>query len=686
MRIDRSFRFFLAILAVSLAVWAWCPQMASAGSAIVAVTAFHPVDPEELKMQIEPQAPGAPAIILYHEVFRDDMGKRDPTNGMVSYWSDETDRTPHEDNYYRIKILTEEGRKYADVEIPYDKEEADVVGIHARTIKPDGTIVDFDGKVFDKTVVKARGEKYVAKTFTLPAVELGCVIEYSFVVNLNPEWAYSSSWILSNELFIKSADFTLRPFWDEEYPFFVNGHEQNIPANVPDVKEGTDHMFRLHVENIAAFKTEDFMPPENEEKARVDFSYSLDQTETDTSHYWSKVGKRLDAHLESFAGKSKALETAVHQLVGPDDSPEVKLQKIYARVQQIRNTDFEVTRTDEEKKRAKEKAQSSAEEVWKRGFGTHQEITWLYLALVRAAGMEAYGIVAAPREEYFFDPNLMQSGRLKASLVVIKVNGKNIFADPGVPFTPFGLLPWTETGVQGMQLDKKGPTWVPTLVPTSDQARIERHASLTLSETGDLEGKLTVTYTGVEAANLRLDNRQADDTERKKLLEDTVKGYIPAASEVALTNQPEWKNPEAPLVAEFNLKVPGWATAAGNHFIVTAGLFGGAEKHAFDHVDRIYPVYMPFPSIASDDVDIQVPAGWQVSGLPQGWQKATGPISFSLTAQNNNGKLHLERKLTINFILLDRKYYTAFRNYFQQIKVADDQQFILDAPVAKAAN
>ena len=84
--------------------------------------------------------------------------------------------------------------------------------------------------------------------------------------------------------------------------------------------------------------------------------------------------------------------------------------------------------------------------------------------------------------------------------------------------------------------------------------------------------------------------------------------------------------------------------------------------------------------------DLQVPAGWQVSGLPQGWQKATGPISFSLTAQNNNGNLHLERKLTISFILLDRKYYTAFRNYFQQIKVADDQQFILDAPVAKAAN
>ena len=56
----------------------------------------------------EPKAPGAPAIILYREVNRDDRGK-----------------TAHEDVYFRIKILTEEGRKYADIEIPYFKERRD---------------------------------------------------------------------------------------------------------------------------------------------------------------------------------------------------------------------------------------------------------------------------------------------------------------------------------------------------------------------------------------------------------------------------------------------------------------------------------------------------------------------------------------------------------------------------------
>src|ERR1700726_3318651 len=88
---------------------------------------FQPVSPEELKMTSEPKAPGAPAIILFREVDRDDRGQ-----------------TAHEDVYFRIKILTDEGRKYADIEIPFFKEEGTVVSIHARTIQQNGTIVDFN--------------------------------------------------------------------------------------------------------------------------------------------------------------------------------------------------------------------------------------------------------------------------------------------------------------------------------------------------------------------------------------------------------------------------------------------------------------------------------------------------------------------------------------------------------------
>jgi len=56
--------------------------------------------------------------------------------------------------------------------------------VRARTIKPDGSSVNFEGKVLDKTIVKGRGVKYHAKTFTLPDVQVGGIIEYYYTAIL----------------------------------------------------------------------------------------------------------------------------------------------------------------------------------------------------------------------------------------------------------------------------------------------------------------------------------------------------------------------------------------------------------------------------------------------------------------------------------------------------------------------
>ena len=150
---------------------------------------FGPVPADELKMTSEPLAPGAPAINLYRQVDRDDSG----TQGK-------------EYNYIRIKILTEEGRKYADVEIPFLKGGGrSIVGIKARTVRPDGTTIDYDGKVYDKQIVKAKGIKYMAKTFTMPEVQVGSIIEYAYTEDLAENLVYDSHWILSDELFTKRA-------------------------------------------------------------------------------------------------------------------------------------------------------------------------------------------------------------------------------------------------------------------------------------------------------------------------------------------------------------------------------------------------------------------------------------------------------------------------------------------------
>ena len=72
---------------------------------------------------------------------------------------------------------------------------------------------------------------------------------------------------------------------------------------------------------------------------------------------------------KAFIGKRKAMEQAVAEIVSPSDSPEVKLQKIYARVQQIRNTSYEAEKTEQEQKREKEKDPDNVETIWKKQYG-----------------------------------------------------------------------------------------------------------------------------------------------------------------------------------------------------------------------------------------------------------------------------------------------------------------------------
>ncbi len=629
---------------------------------------FPPVSPEDLKMTSEPKAPGAPAIILFREVDRDDNG-----------------RTSHEDNYVRIKILTEEGRSYADVEIEFNRASEDVVNVHARTLKSNGSVVEFDGKVFEKTIEKAQGLKYLAKTFTLPDVQVGDVIEYRYTYDLSDQFIYNSLWVLSDPLFTRYARFSLKPYKSSYSNMSLRWTWQGVPPG-SEPKEGPDHILRMEVHDIPAFHVEDYMPPPSELRARVNFIYEDEYMDHEPDQFWRHVNKKRYDFLEAFIDKRKAMEQAVSQIVSPSDPPEVKLRKIYDRVQQIRNTSYEVEKTVQQEKRDKEKPVENVEELWKRGYGNGQQLTWLYLALVRAAGFEAYGVWASSRSQYFFTSKTMENRKLNTNVVLVKLNGKNLYFDPGAAFIPFGMLTWPETGTPGLCLNKDGGTWVQTTLPESSESRIQLVSRLRLTDSGNLEGKLQVTYTGLEAMYHRLDVRNADAVARKKFLEDRVKNQIPVSAEVELTNTPDWNNSETPLVAEFDLSVAGWASSAGKRVLIPAALFTAIEKHTFEHSNRVHPIYVDYPYEKAEDVTVELPQGWQVSSTPPPQARDAHVLAYSLKVEKDGSTLHMTRKLAWDFLILEPKYYPALREFFQMVRTGDDQQVVLQAVAASAGN
>jgi hypothetical protein len=615
---------------------------------------WQPISPEDLQMKGEPKAPKAAAIFLYRQVDRNDANST-------------------ESIYSRIKVLTDEGRRYANVEIPYLKGASSIRALEARVIHPDGSIAEFDGTVYEKPLIKARGVKMMAKSFSLPGVEVGGIVEYRYRRSMPSGWAFNSRWLLSDELFTRRAVFSLRQAdglllrwsWPLGLP----------PDTKPPAKERG--LIRLETHDVPAFVTEEYMPPEDAMKYRVQFIYEgegSDQKEEDA--YWKAFGKRSNVLVQRFI-KNRALEQEAARLVQPGDSIETKARKLYARAQQIRNLSFEREATEQETQREKLADNRDAEDVLKHGYAYADEVTWFFYGLLRAAKLDASLVVVSTRDDTFFDQRLMNARELNTCVVLVNLGDSAVFLDPGMPFMPFAYLPWSETGVTGLRLDGDGGKWVTTTLPAAVDSRVERKMVGKLAPSGTLEGKVTVTYTGLEASRRRIAERNEDATERRKSLEQELEADVPVGVDVKLTNTPDWTGSDTPLVAEFDFRVPGWAAAAGNRSLMPVGLFGGSEKHTFEHSARVHPLYFMFPHQNIDEVAIELPPGWQVSSLPNARTADIKVATYNSSAQIAGGMLSMKRELVLNTIIVQQKYYAQVRAFYQAVRAGDEDQIII---------
>ena len=633
------------------------PAVASSALACVAAAGdWLPATPDELHMTSEPKAPRAPAIYLDYQVDRDDHASQ-------------------EMDYARIKILTEEGRKYGDVAIRFDENQESISAIEARTTHPDGSIVKFDGKVYDTPIMKGHGLRYMAKTFTIPDVQLGSIIEYRYRRRGRDvgfvHYVYNSHWILNHALFIRHGKFTLQP---DPHFTIAWSWPQGLPdgSGQPEKKRG---LIQLETHDVPAFVTEEYMPPEDALKQRVDFMYIDGDAPTDVDKFWNHYARERYKQVNAFIDH-RAIANAVTQIVAPEDSSDTKLRKIYARVQRVQNPLWE-NQQDVEQAQERLKSIHDAVDVYERGFGDGEQITWLFLALARAAGLPADPVLVSTRNSYFFVPRAMNPGPLNTNLVRVRLAEGELYLDPGATLTPFGFLPWSETGVAGLVLSKDGGSWVTTPTPPAAQSRSEHKGTLQLSANGTLKGHITVTYTGLEAVTRRIAEHHEDAAGRKRDLEDELKADIPAGCEVDLVNQPDWDSSTPTLIAEFNVTVPGWITPAGSRGLMPQVLFGASAKRMFTSSARVQPVYFSYPYRQDDEVVVTLPAGIKADKLPSSKTVNIGAFRYQVASENLEDGLHQTRQLSLDGVLIAAKYYDSIYDFFQTVRSQDEQPIIL---------
>lgn len=646
---------------------------------------WPPISPEDLKVTDIKEQPGAPALFLQREEIDDDM------NNVHSV-------------YARIKILTDAGREYANVELPYSRRGFTIAGISGRTIHADGSTVPFEGKPFDKTVEKSGGIRINVKSFTLPDVQVGSIIDYRFSLRYQDHILLPPEWEVQRELFQRKAYFKFIPFQNHGSMYIQLAHGQianglawcsflsngmqpqrhELPVSTFATTHDVGFWVDLNMNDIPAFVEEPYMPPPNMLKLRVYFYY---QQNTKMDDYWKAEGKFWNKDVEEFVAKNRGVDDAVAKIVSPSDSPEQKVRKIYAFVGSLENQDYIPERTKQEDKVLDLKVIKGADNVLENRSGTHDELNRLFISMVRAAGIPASLMWVPNRDRDIFIKEYLSTRQLESEIAAVQLGGKDVFLDPGTKFCPYGILDWRYTGVNGLRQTPKGADIGPTAQPTYTQSVTTRMARISLDEHGIANGTISLMFKGSAAMHRRQTGGKTDAEGRKKLMEDELRTILPGNSEISLTNSPDWDNAEAPLIAQFHVSCP-FAVAAGKRLMLQQHFFEVNEKPRFPATERKNAVYFHVPWQEADEVHITIPAGMEVESLaPDDTVKLEYALYKVQHKKEAPDKIFSRRDLIMAAGIFAPTEYKELKGFFDKIKSDDDQpalvRFSQNVAVAK---
>lgn len=583
-------------------------------------------------------------------------------------------------HYLRIKIFTERGKeKKSTIDIPY-LARTNISNIQARTIKPNGEIVEIKkDAVFERTIVKFGKIKLKAKSFALPNVEPGAIIEYRY--KESRPTAYQTRLEFQQDVPVQSIKYYVKPLASSTYRLWLKSFQCNP---TPLVKEREFQMTSLS--NVPAFKEEPHMIPENQVRAWL-LLYYTENGKNEPEKYWKELGKKEYNENKAAMKVNDDVRKIATETIGDASATEQKLDRLlaYCRTKIKYIYDDASPLTDEDRKKLKEN--KSAADTAKNGYGTRRDIDLLFAALATAIGFEARVVMVSDRSAIFFDQNFANDYFLDDRVIAVKVENGWKYFSPASTYVPYGMLDWRNEGLKGLLTDPKEPTFIDLPVSAPEKSVERTVGKFKLTEEGALEGDAQIEFTGHLAAYVKEENDDESPEKRETILKDMIKKRLGAA-EISNIKIENVTDPFKPFIYSFHLKVANYATRTGKRLFLQPAFFQFGEAAFFPNTERKYPVYFEFPYTEISYVEIGLPTGFEL-------ENAEAPGSFnandivrygvSLGLTQDKKTLVYNRNLKINGMVFPVESYSTLKAVFDTLHKQDNHQVTLKYAATTAA-
>ncbi|MFT6095301.1 MAG: hypothetical protein ACJAXY_001463 [Nonlabens sp.] len=596
----------------------------------------------------------------------------------------------------RIRIETEKGLDYATQSIQLyqsDSGRETLKNLSGTTYNlTDGKVekVELDvNSVFEEDL----SEFYTLKSFTMPDVRIGSIIEFSYVVespfpyidDINLQYGipiinlalniqfpnYYSYNVVFNPKSRYKIDFNAKDFEDSltstlidasESDYFdsdqkiqqvrvsnksISFTQQHIPALLPEFLSGNLNKYRAKmIINIASFNDV------QTGKVRKEFGTT-----------WEAVAKTI-YDSDKFGDEVKRsrffrkdLEDLTQSLTTPKEKVTAILDFLKLKVKW--DGKYGVFTKD------------GIKEAYKKGSGNVSEVNLLLVSMLREAEIEANPVLVSSVDNE--TPIFPTREGFNYIVVQVSYGDEKVLVDATEKFAGLNLLPIRAANWKGRLIKKDGSSeWI----RLTDNQKSEDivFLNIKLDSESEASGNGQKRHTNYRALNSRNTNMNSTEDELEKHIQNDNVGL-----EISNVIVEGLENVDSDLTYKYDIKFKNAFDKVGDNIYITPLLYEANEESPFKLETRKLPLDLSFPYKTKTIVNIKIPEGYEVESIPESIKAVYNDTIgyYKYVTRNQGNMISTVATFNLDVSVIQPKDYPAFKKFFEAIVEKDAQKIVL---------
>jgi transglutaminase-like putative cysteine protease len=550
-----------------------------------------------------------------------------------------------------FKILQDRGKDNGDIKIGYNSRTETASIIYARTITPEGKIIPLNKnavKVVTPFTDYPSYSDYKELTFSMPGVTVGSIIDYKTVQEKQKPEIEGK---FSDEFYFQGYDptylcrYKVITHKDTDLKYLVLNPLQGIQSSPKIIHDGNKKIYLWEYKNIPQIIEQTSMPPTDEVAFRI-LVTTMNSWE-EFCNWWKK----------KIAGKTEpdeAIKRKVAELTKGLSTSREKMEAIFDYVkEEIRYVFIDLGKSGYEPE--------NAQKVFENKYGDCKDKSTLLISMLRAAGIPAYYVLIPTSSVGNLIKDFPYPFQFNHCIAVTKKEGTYNFFDPAAENYRIDYLPSTDQERDVLIFDNKKIVFARTPLAKPEENAYYTYSQIKIGLDGSIQGEVKNYSFGGEEASLRSFFKKSSPTKIKDSLEERVDKISSGAKLLKYTHTNPLNFKERfEVTIKYNAK--DYCRKAGDILIFDVPEI---QKRcpAIGKKDLKYPIEIWNTSYKKDEVEFNIPEGYEVYHLPEPMEIKNQYFEFRSSYRQEGKRIFYQGELITKVIRIASEECASYQQW-----------------------